>query len=200
VHCMHAHTQVRVRWRYMFVPVGVCLDASTTDELRTNEFDTQGMHYLAIATRARCGRWRRVQVRTLCTVCARTYAVCCTWRTRRSRRGSSSRRRMACTRSAFCLCCRNCFVNYKLRSVAHLPWRAFMYKAFNTFIDDLFAFVIHMPTAHRVACFRDDIVFVAYLYQRWLYPVDRARVNEFGQTFVEHDVSEHATKRNKKTK
>lgn len=25
-----------------------------------------------------------------------------------------------------------------------------------------------MPTAHRVACFRDDIVFVVYLYQRWL--------------------------------
>ncbi|VDN33370.1 unnamed protein product [Cylicostephanus goldi] len=46
------------------------------------------------------------------------------------------------------------FVNYKLKSVAHLPWRAFMYKAFNTFIDDLFAFIIVMPTAHRVACFR----------------------------------------------
>ena len=58
------------------------------------------------------------------------------------------------------------FVNYKLKSVAHLPWRAFMYKAFNTFIDDLFAFIITMPTAHRVACFRDDIVFLIYLYQR----------------------------------
>ncbi|CAF4210133.1 unnamed protein product, partial [Rotaria magnacalcarata] len=41
------------------------------------------------------------------------------------------------------------FLNYKLKSVAHLPWRAFMYKAFNTFIDDLFAFIITMPTAHR---------------------------------------------------
>ncbi|XP_068084776.1 lipid scramblase CLPTM1L isoform X2 [Anabrus simplex] len=59
------------------------------------------------------------------------------------------------------------FVNYRLKSVAHLPWRAFMYKAFNTFIDDLFAFVIPMPTAHRVACFRDDVVFLIYLYQRW---------------------------------
>ncbi|KAF4529617.1 hypothetical protein B566_EDAN018027 [Ephemera danica] len=67
------------------------------------------------------------------------------------------------------------FVNYKLRSVAHLPWRAFMYKAFNTFIDDLFAFTISMPTAHRVACFRDDAVFLVYLYQRWLYPVDKKR-------------------------
>ncbi|GFG28363.1 hypothetical protein Cfor_01743 [Coptotermes formosanus] len=60
------------------------------------------------------------------------------------------------------------FVNYRLKSVAHLPFKAFMYKAFNTFIDDLFAFIITMPTAHRVACFRDDIVFLIYLYQRCL--------------------------------
>ncbi|XP_025996672.1 cleft lip and palate transmembrane protein 1-like protein isoform X2 [Solenopsis invicta] len=67
------------------------------------------------------------------------------------------------------------FVNYKLKSVAHLPWRSFMYKAFNTFIDDVFAFIITMPTAHRIACFRDDAVFLIYLYQRWLYPVDKSR-------------------------
>lgn len=80
-------------------------------------------------------------------------------------------------------------------------------QAFNTFIDDLFAFIITMPTAHRMACFRDDIVFLVYLYQvldclfvqqyivqinytldihicifqRWLYPVDHTRVNEFGE-------------------
>lgn len=69
------------------------------------------------------------------------------------------------------------FVNYRLRSVAALPWRAFMYKAFNTFIDDIFAFIITMPTAHRVACFRDDLVFLVYLYQRWLYPVDKSRTD-----------------------
>jgi len=72
------------------------------------------------------------------------------------------------------------FINYKLKSVAHLPWRAFMYKAFNTFIDDVFAFIIKMPTTHRIACFRDDIVFFCYLYQRYLYPVDKSRINEFG--------------------
>jgi len=77
------------------------------------------------------------------------------------------------------------FVNYKLKSVAHLPWRAFMYKAFNTFIDDVFAFIITMPTAHRVACFRDDAVFLVYLYQRWLYPVDKTRANEYGMVFEE---------------
>merc|ERR1719245_2854949 len=72
------------------------------------------------------------------------------------------------------------FLNYKLKSVAHLPWRAFMYKAFNTFIDDLFAFIITMPTAHRVACFRDDLVFIVYLYQRYLYPVDKSRIDMSG--------------------
>ncbi|XP_055846700.1 lipid scramblase CLPTM1L [Episyrphus balteatus] len=68
------------------------------------------------------------------------------------------------------------FVNYKLKSVVALPWRSFMYKAFNTFIDDLFAFIINMPTAHRVACFRDDVIFLIYIYQRWLYSVDKTRL------------------------
>jgi hypothetical protein len=74
------------------------------------------------------------------------------------------------------------FINYRLKSVAHLPWRVFVYKAMNTFIDDLFAFVIKMPTMHRVACFRDDLVFVLYLFQRYSYPIDHTRVNEYGQT------------------
>ena len=34
------------------------------------------------------------------------------------------------------------FINYKLKSVAHLPWRMMTYKALNTFIDDIFAFII----------------------------------------------------------
>jgi hypothetical protein len=74
------------------------------------------------------------------------------------------------------------FINYKMKSVAHMPWKTFVYKALNTFVDDLFAFIIRMPTLHRLACFRDDIVFLIFLYQRWIYPVDKARVNEFGQT------------------
>eukprot|EP00051_Salpingoeca_urceolata_P005833 m.77821 g.77821 ORF g.77821 m.77821 type:complete len:640 (+) comp14563_c1_seq3:130-2049(+) len=72
------------------------------------------------------------------------------------------------------------FINYKLKSVAHLPWRMLTYKALNTFIDDLFAFIIKMPTMHRLACFRDDLIFFVYVYQRWIYPVDHKRYNEFG--------------------
>lgn len=81
----------------------------------------------------------------------------------------------------FIMMCPQLFINYKLKSVAHLPWKTFMYKALNTFIDDLFAFIIKMPTLHRLSCFRDDIIFLIYLYQRWIYPTDYSRVNEFGQ-------------------
>ena len=72
------------------------------------------------------------------------------------------------------------FINYKLKSVAHMPWRQMSYKFLNTIIDDLFAFVIQMPTLHRIAVFRDDLVFLGFLYQRWIYRVDKSRVNEFG--------------------
>ena len=74
------------------------------------------------------------------------------------------------------------FINYKMQSVAHLPWRAMVYKALNTFVDDLFAFVIKMPTLHRLACFRDDLVFFIFLYQRWIYKVDKKRRNFMGET------------------
>lgn len=63
-----------------------------------------------------------------------------------------------------------------------MPWRVMTYKFINTFIDDLFAFIIPMPTLHRLACFRDDIIFFVFLYQLYLYPVDKTRRNEFGQS------------------
>ncbi|KAF2016718.1 cleft lip and palate associated transmembrane protein 1 [Aaosphaeria arxii CBS 175.79] len=73
------------------------------------------------------------------------------------------------------------YINYRLKSVAHMPGRAMTYKFLNTFIDDLFAFTIKMPTLHRLATLRDDVIFFVYLYQTWVYKVDYTRVNEFGQ-------------------
>lgn len=70
------------------------------------------------------------------------------------------------------------FINYKLKSVAHLPWRSLMYRAVNTFIDDAFSVVITMPFIHKVSCFRDDVVFLIYLYQRYIYPVDESRSSD----------------------
>lgn len=73
------------------------------------------------------------------------------------------------------------YINYRLKSIAHMPGKAMMYKFLNTFIDDLFAFTIKMPFLHRLATFRDDIIFFIYVYQRWAYKIDYTRVNEFGQ-------------------
>ncbi len=137
------------------------------------------------------------------------------------------------------------YLNYKLKSVAHLPWRQMTYKFLNTIVDDLGAFVIKMPTLHRyparrqnrgrhmpgtwhgtphawpgrlwagsssvmssvvhadparltggtfllagrspamlrfrrLAVFRDDLIFLIFLYQRYIYPIDKQRPNEFG--------------------
>ena len=88
----------------------------------------------------------------------------------------------------FILMCPQLYLNYKLKSVAHLPWRQMTYKFLNTIIDDLFAFVIKMPWLHRLSVFRDDVIFMIYLYQRWVYRVDKTRANEFG--YLEEQVPE----------
>jgi len=56
------------------------------------------------------------------------------------------------------------YINYRLKSVEHMPSRALFYRFLNTIIDDLFSFIITMPTLHRISCFRDDVIFVIYLY------------------------------------
>jgi hypothetical protein len=66
----------------------------------------------------------------------------------------------------------------QMRSVAHMPWDVLMYRFFNTIIDDLFASIIKMPTMHRISVFRDDVIFIIYMYQRWCYPVDISRPAE----------------------
>jgi hypothetical protein len=78
------------------------------------------------------------------------------------------------------------FINWKLKSVAHMPWRVLVYKAFNTFIDDVFAFWLmadHMTKKHRYMTLRDDLIFFIFLYQLYLYPVDSARPDEYGFTY-----------------
>jgi len=87
------------------------------------------------------------------------------------------------------------FINYKLKSVAHLPWRMMTYKALNTFIDDIFAFVIKMPTMYRLGCFRDDIVFFIFLYQKYVYKEDKSRVNEYGYSAESMDEDGNAEKK-----
>jgi hypothetical protein len=82
------------------------------------------------------------------------------------------------------------YINYRLKSVAHMPSKAMTYKFLNTFIDDLFAFTIRMPTLHRLATLRDDVIFFIWLYQKYKYKVDYTRVNEFGQGGESEDEAE----------
>lgn len=91
------------------------------------------------------------------------------------------------------------YINYRLKSVAHMPAKAMMYKFLNTFIDDLFAFTIKMPFLHRLATFRDDVIFFIYLYQRWIYRVDYSRVNEFGQGGEDEGEAERKKEEEEKT-
>lgn len=79
------------------------------------------------------------------------------------------------------------FINYKLKSVAHMPWRVLMYKFFTTFIDDVFAFFImadYMTKKHRFMTLRDDVIFFVFLYQRHIYKVDHTRPDEFGNVYL----------------
>jgi len=87
----------------------------------------------------------------------------------------------------FITLCPQLYVNYRLKSVAHLPWKVFVYKIFNTFVDDIFAFMIQMPLKHKLMTLRDDIVFVGFLIQAYIYRVDKSRINEFGFAYDEEE-------------
>jgi hypothetical protein len=78
-----------------------------------------------------------------------------------------------------------------------MPGRALFYKFLNTIIDDLFSFIITMPTMHRISCFRDDAVFIVYLYQRWVYTVDKSR-GQYALEPKEGDKKAKSSKLNKK--
>ena len=47
--------------------------------------------------------------------------------------------------------------------------KAMTYKFLNTIIDDLYAFAVKTPTMYRIFCFRDDVIFVIYIYQIFKY-------------------------------
>ena len=87
--------------------------------------------------------------------------------------------------------CPQLYVNYRLKSVAHLPWKVFMYKIFNTFVDDAFAWIIEMPWKHRIMTLRDDVIFLMFLVQVYQYRVDKSRTNEFGYSYDNSTEKDH---------
>ncbi|XP_064883645.1 lipid scramblase CLPTM1L-like isoform X2 [Oncorhynchus nerka] len=78
------------------------------------------------------------------------------------------------------------FINFKLKSVGHLQWNVLMYKAVNTFVNDAFACVFSTHPSHQLGCFRDEILFLLYLYQRRLYSTNKTRCREYGSCHHNH--------------
>lgn len=76
------------------------------------------------------------------------------------------------------------YINYKLKSVDHLPWKTLIYRFIYTIIDDIFVFMIDLPWLQRMFSFRDgkllfisiDVIFICYLIQRRIYRVDKNRL------------------------
>ena len=140
---------------------GVDIKEATAGERKTNEYDRQAMKYLAVVM---------IPLLIGCAIYSLLYVPHRSWYSFVLQILVN-----AVYAFGFLFMLPQLFINYRLKSVAHLPWRVFIYRALNTFIDDLFAFIITMPTSHRLATLRDDVCFLIYLYQRWLYPVDPTR-------------------------
>ncbi|XP_039973260.1 cleft lip and palate transmembrane protein 1-like protein [Xiphias gladius] len=77
------------------------------------------------------------------------------------------------------------FINHKLKSVSHLQGTVFMYRGVNTLISDLCfcaSFLSSSGTfssSHQLSCFRDELLFLLYLYQRRRY-APKARRQDSG--------------------
>ncbi|EIE18938.1 cleft lip and palate transmembrane 1 [Coccomyxa subellipsoidea C-169] len=141
-------------------------DKSSYSESKTKQYDAEAMRYLSYAL------FPLVAAYSVYTLLYQTHRSWYSW--------VLNTLVGAVYTFGFVLMCPQLYLNYRMKSVAHLPWRQLTYKFLNTIIDDLFAFVIKMPTLHRLSVFRDDIVFLIFLYQKWIYGVDKKRANEFG--------------------
>ncbi|XP_067458137.1 lipid scramblase CLPTM1L-like [Thunnus thynnus] len=77
------------------------------------------------------------------------------------------------------------FINHKLKSVSHLQGTVLMYRGVNTLISDLcscasfFSSSGSFSSSHQLSCFRDELLFFLYLYQRRRY-APKARRRESG--------------------
>lgn len=158
--------QVSLTWRAGFIPVLKFEDRLSYATSKTKQYDAEAIRYLSYALYPLVG-------------CYAVYALM--YRSHRSWYSWVLNSLVGAVYAfGFILMCPQLYLNYKLKSVAHMPWRQMTYKFLNTIVDDLFAFVIKMPFLHRLSVFRDDLIFCIFLYQRWIYRVDNTRVNEFG--------------------
>jgi hypothetical protein len=68
------------------------------------------------------------------------------------------------------------YINYKLKSVDHLPWKTLIYRFIETIIDDFYVFLVTTPLLHKIMVFREDVIFLLYIYQRLIYKTDPNRI------------------------
>ncbi|KAM3614393.1 uncharacterized protein V6R79_013391 [Siganus canaliculatus] len=77
------------------------------------------------------------------------------------------------------------FINHKMKSVSHLQGTVLMYRGVNTLITDLctcasfFSPSGNFSSSHQLSCFRDELLFFLYLYQRRHY-APKARRRDSG--------------------
>lgn len=84
------------------------------------------------------------------------------------------------------------YINYKLKSVDHLPWRTLVYRFIETVIDDFYVFLVTTPLLHKVMVFREDVIFLLYIYQRIIYKTDPNRIGTAGGMVLERAQVEKA--------
>ena len=164
---------LRPTWKSTFPFVATRQLASGSQEQKVAEYDRIAMKWLVMGLYPLIAAW------SIYTYKQHEYKSVYSW--------FISNAANAVYTFGFISLCPQLYVNYRLKSVAHLPWKVFMYKIFNTFIDDVFAFVIEMPWKHRLMTLRDDVVFLIFLVQVYLYRVDKTRTNEFGYSYEESD-------------
>lgn len=73
------------------------------------------------------------------------------------------------------------YINYKLKSVSHLQGAVLMYRGVNTLISDLcscasfFYSSASFSSSHQLSCFRDELLFLLYLYHRRSFAIKPRR-------------------------
>ncbi|XP_043974178.1 cleft lip and palate transmembrane protein 1-like protein isoform X2 [Gambusia affinis] len=73
------------------------------------------------------------------------------------------------------------FINDKLKSVSHMQGAVLMYRGVNTLISDLcacasfFSSSVPFTSSHQLSCFRDELLFLLYLFQRSYSSIPKRR-------------------------
>ena len=153
-----------LRWRVLPVPAFDARFAATASEAGTAKYDAEALSYLGALLAPLLLGFAAFQL---------LYAQHASWAS-----FALSTAVSIVYGAGFALMVPQVWLNYRLKSVAALPWAVLGYRFMNTFIDDCFAFIIKMPTMARIAVFRDDVIFIIYMVQRLYYEVDKSRPAE----------------------